>query len=174
MEEFELELESRKKIFEVIKDYPGLNMKAIERKTEMTLNLVKYHIQKLEKMDMVNKVEEGGYKRYYPVKYEGERLDKRDKRLLALLRKEIPLGIVIYMLNKGGKVKHKEMSDELNIPPSTLSYHLKKLKEKNILKMSQGSYQIVDEKHISHLLLEYEPPDDIVERFLDAWEDFSL
>lgn len=31
-----------------------------------------------------------------------------------------------------------------------------------------------DEKHISHLLLEYDPPDDVVKRILDVWKDFSL
>ncbi|MFP4000735.1 MAG: winged helix-turn-helix transcriptional regulator [Thermoplasmata archaeon] len=174
MEEPEIELETRKKIFEVIKEYPGLNMKAIERKTGMDLNLVKYHLKKLEKMEVVNKVEEEGYKRYYPTKYPGERLDKRDKRLLGLLRKEKPLAIVIYLLNHGGKAKHKEISEELDIAPSTLSYHLDKLRDKKVLTREEGSYKLLNEKHISHLLLEYEPPDDVVERFIDAWEDFSL
>ncbi len=174
MEEPELDLDSRKRIFNVVKEYPGLNMKAIQRKTELNLNLVKYHLQKLEEMEMVNKVDEEGYKRYYPEEYDGERLDSRDKRLLGLLRKEKPLAIVLYLLNHGGKAKHSEISEGLDIPPSTLSYHLKKLKEKNVLKEIEGIYKIVDEKHISHLLMEYDPPDDVVERFVDVWEDFSL
>ncbi|MEF8832775.1 MAG: ArsR family transcriptional regulator [Candidatus Thermoplasmatota archaeon] len=174
MEEPELELETRKEIFKVIKEYPGLNMKAIERKTEMNLNLVKYHLQKLEDMRMVNKVEEEGYKRYYPEKYSGKRLNSEDKRLLGLLRKEKPLGIVVYLLNQGGEAKHKGISEDLDIPASTLSYHLKKLKKKDVLKKDERTYKIVDEKHISRLLLEYDPPDDVVERFVDVWEDFSL
>jgi len=174
MEEAELELENRKKIFSIIKEYPGLNMKAIERKTTMNLNLVKYHLQKLEEMEIVNKMDEEGYKRYYPAKYNGERLDHRDKRILGLLRNEKPLTIVVYLLNNGGKARHKEIREELDLPPSTLSYHLKKLKKKGILKKDNRTYKIIDEKHISHLLLEYDPPDDLVERFVDAWEDFSL
>lgn len=174
MEEAELELESRKKIFKVIKEYPGLNMKAIARKTAMDLNLVKYHLQKLEDMEVINKIDEEGYKRYYPAKYNGEHLDNRDKRILGLLRNEKPLAIVVYLLNNGGKARHKKISEELDLPTSTLSYHLKKLEKKDILKKSNNIYEIIDEKHLSHLLLEYDPPDDLVERFVDAWEDFSL
>ncbi len=175
MGEPELELETRKEIFKVIKKYPGLNMKAIGRKTERDLNLVKYHLQKLEEMKAVNKLEEEGYKRYYPNEYpRGERLNPREKRLLGLLRKEKPLGIVLYLLNNGGEARHKEISDELDLPASTLSYHLKKLEKKDVLKKDGRSYEVVDKQHISHLLLEYSPPEDVVENFVDAWEDFSV
>lgn len=175
MGEPELELESRKKIFKVIKRYPGLNMKYIERKTDMDLNLVKYHLRKLEKMGVVNKIDAEGYKRYYPNEYpQGERLSQEDKRILGLLRNEKPLGIVLYLLNNGGKARHKDIKEELDLPGSTLSYHLKKLERKNVLKKVGRSYKIEDKEHISHLLLEYSPPDDVVERFVDAWEDFSI
>ncbi|MFW6141895.1 MAG: winged helix-turn-helix transcriptional regulator [Candidatus Saliniplasma sp.] len=174
MEEPEIELETRREIFNIIKEYPGLNMRAIERKTGMVLNLVKYHLQKLEEMELVNKIEEEGYNRYYPEKYPGERLDYKDKRLLGLLRNETPLGIVVYLLNNRGKAKHKEIRDALDLPASTLSYHLKKLKRKNVIKKTDSFYKIIDEKHISHLLLEYGPPDDVVERFVEVWEDFVL
>lgn len=174
MKESDLDLDSRKEIYKTVKDYPGLHMRAVHKKTGMSLNLVKYHLEKLEKMEMVNKIDEEGYKRYYPVEYSGERLDYKDRRLLGLLRKEIPLGVVVFLLNKGGKARHKEISENLDLPASTLSYHLKKLEKKNIIKKSKSTYEIIDKQHVSHLLLEYAPPDDLVERFIDGWEDFTL
>ncbi|MFW6040503.1 MAG: hypothetical protein ACOC85_01560 [Thermoplasmatota archaeon] len=49
MSKAELELENRKIIFDIVKRYLGLHMKEIQRKTEIDLNLVKYHLKKLEK-----------------------------------------------------------------------------------------------------------------------------
>lgn len=174
MDKSELELDTRRKIFEVIEEFPGLHMRAIQRKTDLDLNLVKYHIGKLKQNGLISEMKEKGYKRYYPEGPTKKKVDYKDKKILSILRKEKPFAIIIYMLNKGGKSSHKDISEDLDIPASTLSYHLKKLEEKDILEKKNRKYIVKNEKHISWLLMEYEPPKDIIDDYIDAWEDFSL
>jgi len=174
MPEPEIEVENRKKIYQVIEEFPGLHMREIKRRTDdMSMNLVRYHIGQLKKYDIVEEVEEGEYKRYYPK--EGEkRVDFEDKRYLALLREEIPLSVVVYMLSEGEPVSHGDIKEELDIAASTLSYHLKKMRKKGLLQRDGREYWLSEPKEISNLLVKYEPPKDVIDEFIDLWESLSL
>ncbi len=173
MGEPKIELETRRNIYEVIKEYPGLHMRAVQRKTDYDINLVKYHIRKLQEEGIITEIEKGGYKRYFPKETDEIKIDHRDKKKLSILRNEKKLGIVLYTL-KNEKVSHKELNEEFDMAASTLSYHLKKLVENDILLKKNRIYKVNDPKHISKLLLEHKPPEDVVEGFIDMWEDFSL
>ncbi len=169
----EIEVENRKKIYQIIEDYPGLHMREIKRRAEMSMNLVRYHLGQLKKYEVVEEVEEGEYKRYYPK--EGEmRVDFEDKRYLALLREEIPLNVVVYLLSRSEPASHGEIKDELDIAASTLSYHLKKMREKGLLVKEGREYWISEPEVVSNLLVKYEPPKDVIDEFIDLWESLSL
>ncbi|MEF8873204.1 MAG: winged helix-turn-helix transcriptional regulator [Candidatus Thermoplasmatota archaeon] len=173
MSEPEIEVENRKKIYEVIEEYPGLHMREIKRKVGLSMNLVRYHLNQLKKYRLVSEEKEDEYNRYYPNK--GERkVDLRDRKMLGILRKKIPLSIVLFLLNEDGSAPHGEIKDELEIPSSTLSYHLKKMVEKGVLEKVEGEYRLTDPDGIMDLLITYEPPQDIVEEFIDLWENLSL
>jgi len=169
----EIEVENRKKIYELIEEFPGLHMREIKRRTDMSMNLVRYHLDQLKKYGVVEEVEEGEYKRYYPK--EGERrVDFEDKRYLALLREEIPLSVVVYLLSEGEPVSHSDIKEELDIAASTLSYHLKKMRKKGLLEKQGRQYWLSEPEEISNLLVKYEPPKDVIDEFIDLWESLSL
>ncbi|MFO8109877.1 MAG: helix-turn-helix domain-containing protein [Thermoplasmata archaeon] len=169
----ELEIESRKKIFKLIEEYPGLHMREISRRTDLAMNLARYHLGQLKRYEMVEEVEENEYKRYYP-KEGKKRVDHRDKRYLTFLRQEIPLSVVVYMLNKGKAVSHSDIKKELGIPASTLSYHLKKMQKKGILEKNGRKYRVTEPNVVTGLLIKYGPPKDIIDNFIDIWESLSL
>ncbi len=169
----EIEVENRKEIYNVVEEYPGLHMREIQRRADMSMNLVRYHLSQLKKYDIVEEVEEDEYKRYYP-KGKEKTVDLEDKRYLALLREEIPLSIVLYLLNKGEPASHGEMKEELDLAGSTLSYHLKKMREKDLLEKRKRKYRLKHPEEISNLLVTYEPPKDIIDEFIDLWEGLSL
>ncbi len=169
----ELEVGNRKNIYKLIEEYPGLHMREISRRTDLAMNLVRYHLDQLKRYEMVEVIEENEYKRYFP-KEGGRRVDYSDKRYLALLRQEIPLSVVLYLLNKGKAVSHSDIKDELDIAPSTLSYHLKKMEKKELLEKVGRKYRLREPKVISNLLVKYEPPKDIIDNFIDLWESLSL
>lgn len=173
MGEPKIELETRRDIYDVIKEYPGLHMRAIQRKTDYDLNLVKYHLIKLKDQELITEIEKEGYKRYFPDSSGEIKIDHQDKKKLSLLRNEKPLGIVLFTL-KNEEVTHKQLSEEFDMAGSTLSYHLKKLVNNDILLKRKRKYRIEEPERISRLLLEYKPPKDVVEGFIDMWKDFSL
>ncbi len=168
-----LEVENRKEIYNIIEEYPGLHMRDIQRRSGLSMNLVRYHLTQLKKYRLVSEVKEDKYKRYYPKKGK-RRVDKKDKQYLASLRKETPLSIVLYLLKKGKPTSHTQIKNRLDIPASSLSYHLKKMEEKGILEKVERKYSLSDPERVSRLLIEYEPPQDVIDEFIDLWEDLSL
>ncbi len=173
MSEPEIEVEKRKEIYRLIERFPGLHMREIKRRTDMSINLVRYHLNQLKKYRIVEEVEEDEYKRYYP--HEGEmKVDARDKKHLALLREKIPLYVVVFLLNRGEPSTHGEMKKELEIAASTLSYHLNKMQEKGLVEKKGQKYRLTDPEQIANLLVKYEPPEDVIDEFIDLWESLSL
>ncbi|MBS3816040.1 MAG: ArsR family transcriptional regulator [Candidatus Thermoplasmatota archaeon] len=168
----ESSIEKRRRLYRIIKEYPGLHMREIDRRSEMSLNAVKFHLERLKRHDLVEEKKKEGYNRYYPKK---EKLVKdEDQEILSVLRKEKPLKVTVYLLNQGNGAGHKEMSEELDLPPSTLSYHLKQMVKKDILEKREGLYWLSEPEKVSQILMEYEPPEDMVQGFIQMWEDFFL
>lgn len=173
MSEPEIEVENRKEIYQVIERFPGLHMREIKRRTDMSINLVRYHLDQLKKYRIVDEVQEDDYKRYYPK--EGEiKVDARDKKYLALLRERIPLFVVVFLLDQGEPSTHGEMKNELGIAASTLSYHLNKMQEKGLLEKRGKKYCLKDPERIANLLIKYKPPEDVIDEFIDLWDSLSL
>lgn len=176
MDDEVLELETRQDIYDLIEKFPGLHMREIQRKLEIPIALAEYHLNIMEKAEVVSAIKEGGYKRYYAAS-ERARIGYGQRKQIGVLRQKIPLQITLYLL------KHKtaiptDLSHALNIKPSKLSFHLKKLRKMNLirkLKSVEGKgYVLVDEKLVHRLLLTYKPPMDMLEEFSDLWEDLDL
>lgn len=173
MSEPEIEVENRRDIYKVIEKYPGLHMRDIKRRVGLSMNLVRYHLHQLKKYGLVIEDKENDYKRYYPKKAK-KRVKTKYRKELGLLRKKTPLSIVLFLLNEEGPVSHGKIKDELELAPSTLSYHLKKMKEKEVIEKIEGKYALSEPEIMMELLVKYEPPKDVIEEFIDLWESLSL
>lgn len=163
-------LETRQGIYDLILKNPGLHQAKIAQLLSMRKSLAEYHLQYLEKNEAIIAVKEGGYKRYY---VEGSDVDSEDKRILAIVRQKIPFKIVSLLL-KNPVLKHKEISGNLDISPSTLSYHLNKLMEQGVIDLcrygNEKGYTIRNKKKLMKFLIRYEMHT-AVESFKDFWED---
>ena len=71
---------------------------------------------------------ENGYKRCYVSK----QISTKDKELLSFIRQETPCNILLYIIFHFVS-SQTELCRELNKKPSTISYHLNKLLEKEII-----------------------------------------
>ena len=123
-----LELETRRKIYDLVSRNPGLHLSKIAELLKMRISLVEYHLLFLEKHQVVRGVKETGYTRYY---IEGA-LGTSDKKILSLLRQEIPLRVILFLL-KDDNSQHKDILKNVDVSPSTLSYHLKKMMDYGII-----------------------------------------
>jgi len=161
-----IELEPRKKTYDAISENPGIHLRELDRKIDVPLGTIRYHLRVLEKRKLIIAKKEGKYKRYYA---KGE-IDRFDKDRLAFLRKELPRTIILFLLEYPGS-SHKELSNALDVAPSTITYHLKKMKKANIVEKKGSEYHVKNEEEIADLLIQYQQTflDSLVDRFVRMW-----
>jgi predicted transcriptional regulator len=167
-----LELETRRKIYDLVAKNPGLHLSKIADLLNMRVSLAEYHLLYLEKNQMVTPVSESGYTRYY---VKGG-IGTEDKRVLALLRQDVPLRIILLLL-KCVSSQHKELLQNIDVAPSTLSYHLKKLVACGIISVQtygeERGYSVINKEMITRLLIQYKPYN-LIESFKDVWTDLTV
>ena len=167
-----LELETRRKIYNLILENPGLHLSKIAEILKMRISLVEYHLIFLEKNEIITPVRESGYTRFYVF---GE-IGIKDKKILSLLRQEIPLRIILFLL-KSDSIQHKDILENIDVAPSTLSYHLKKLVKHSIIATQtygeERGYSIINKQEIIKLLVKYKPYN-LIESFKDIWVDLKI
>jgi predicted transcriptional regulator len=166
-----LEHELRKKIYDLISKNPGLHFSKIAEILNIRNSLAKYHLSYMEKNNLIYSIKEkGGYhRRYYKI---GAKLGVDDKKILALLRQEMPYKIILFLLKKR-KLRHRDILKNLDISSSTLSYYINRLVADGIIHVSadeEKGYSLINRKKIIQLLLKYEQ-DKILGDFRDVWED---
>ena len=164
-----LDLETRKAIYRLIAKHPGLNLTMIAEMLKMNVPLVDYHTRYLEDNELITIVKEGGFKRYYIKGKTGV----QDKRFLGVLRQEIPLALVMFLL-KNPNSKHKDILAHFNLAASTLTYHLQKLIKNGVVntvpRKGEQGYHLIDEKEVIRFLIQYKPSK-VLKRFKDTWAD---
>ena len=167
-----LELETRRKIYDLVSRNPGLHLSKIAEILKMRISLVEYHLLFLERTNTIRGVKESGYTRYY---VEGA-IGISDKKILSLLRQEIPLHVILFLLKKDNS-QHKDILKNVDVSPSTLSYHLKKMTDNGIIyfneKDANHGYTILNKEEIVKLLVNYKPYD-LFDSFKDVWVDLSV
>ena len=83
-EESPLELENRRTIYQLIEKYPGIHFRELYRKLKISMGSFEYHLQVLERSDLIYSQKEGGFTRYF-VK---GKLGEGDKELTTMLRND--------------------------------------------------------------------------------------
>ena len=166
-----LELESRRKIYEVVRKNAGGHMREIQRVSGMSYGVVSYHLSYLSKHNLIKEERDGSYVRYYPVT-----IDFRDEKLLALLRQRSVRTILLFVVTHEG-CSHQEISAGVSLSPSTTTWHLKKLIDNRIIvsdkKIKGKAYSLdVPKEHIMNLLITYQESflDSLVDGLLELWE----
>jgi len=166
--------ETRNKIYYLIASNPGLHLSKIAEMLNMRLSLAEYHLQSMEKNKVITAVKDVGYyKRYYIA---GSEIGTKERKIISLLREEIPLKIVLFLL-KRSNAKHKEILENFKITSSTLSYHLNKLVNHGIIDIpSYGEnkgYTLKNKKEIIKLLKKYKLIP-LTKSFTDVWYDLKF
>jgi len=167
--------DTRIQMYSLIMQNPGLHLSKIAELLDMSSPLAEYHLSYLEKHHYVMSVADGKgyYKRYY-IKYSDVGVE--EKQSLAVLRQE-PLLKIVLLLIRHQSLQHKEIADKLGIAPSTLSYHLNKLVESQLIEVvhhgEEKGYTLKDTKEIVWLVRRYKL-DQLIEGFKDVWNDLDL
>jgi predicted transcriptional regulator len=119
----------RQDILSCVGEVPGIHLRSIERRTDLPLGQVLYHLDRLERMGLVSSLRDRGFRRYYVT----QTIGRGEKRMLAALRHATPRRILLALL-RGPRRTHKELLDDVGVAGSTLSFHLQRLVEAGILR----------------------------------------
>lgn len=169
-----LELDTRRSIYDCIKEFPGIHLREIQRKLEMPMGLLEYHLLFLEKNRLISFEKVNRYKRFYPSKS-----GIKNKALLSILRQEIPRNILILLLEQE-TARHGDILDHLEISPSTLSFHLKKMVKAKVVHQEKkgrtGTYSVIDRESVIETLITHQDSflDELADRFAEMWLGLSL
>jgi predicted transcriptional regulator len=164
-----LDLQIRRNIYDLIVKNPGLHARKIAEIIGIPGQLADYHLSALEHAFLITSTKEEGNRRFYSKEIVGV----KEKKHMAILRKETPLRIVLFLLAHPGST-HGEILAQCPVTKSTISYHLEKLLMHQVITIdlvgSEKHYRVLNEKDIYELLIRYKPYSRI-ESLKDTWID---
>jgi predicted transcriptional regulator len=162
-----LELATRRRLYAVVKEYPGIHVREAARQLGTSMALVEYHLALLRQHGLVSVSKEDGYARLYPADAPAPSAAEREQ--VGLLRQRLPLRVTLTLLDDG-PAKHKDLAEALGLGKSTLSFHLRKLEAAGlVVRDPEGRFAVKDPPAVLRLLLAYPPTRDLRQAFADVW-----
>lgn len=161
------ELETRKTVYDTVVSHPGVHLRELERITSLPLGVVRYHLDRLQREELIFSKEDRYFKRFFPK----GRIPNVPTETFAALRQESLRRIVLYLLTNPGST-HANMMGAMGMPASTLSTYLSILLGKNMVRRErvgkENHYSVVDEEGVVKVLMVYRPS------FLDKLVDSAI
>ena len=165
-----LDLDMRRRLYAVVREYPGIHVREAARQIGTSQALVEYHLALLRDNGLVTVEKDDRYARLY-AKDAAAAPDRKDRAAVAVLRERLPLQVTLRLLDQGA-AKHKDLAEALGMGKSKLSFHLRKLEAAGIVtKDAEGRFAVQDPKRVQRLLATYPPTKDLREEFADVWLD---
>lgn len=113
-----LENERRNTIYNCIRKNPGLHIRALQRRLDIPLASLQYHLNYMARRAVVIEEKTEHYTRYYV-----SEIGSEEKNMLLLLRqKRLREIVMIILLSK--KAKNRYIIEQLGLPPSTMSLYI--------------------------------------------------
>ncbi|MBS3137388.1 ArsR family transcriptional regulator [Candidatus Woesearchaeota archaeon] len=166
-----LKLTVRRDVYLLVKKFAGCHFRELERLSKLPTGIIKYHLNYLAKHGLINEIKNNNNLRYFPKQFSSE-----NKKLMGLLRQESIRRILLCLL-VNDKCIHEQLTAFVKLSPSTVSWHLKKLRENNVVEFmiigEKTHYHLLaDKKEIVNLLITYRESffDAMVERVIEMWE----
>ena len=166
-----LQLDTRRRIYELILASPGSHFREIKRKLDLKIGVLEYQLDILEKQELIVKKKDGYYTRYFV----RDEMSPREKEIISLLRLKIPRHIVLFLYFNPDSC-NKDMLEEMNIPSSTLSYYLRKLVRSDLLndevRGRNTFYSIRNRTLVMKILTAYKSSffDEMTDRLTELWD----
>ncbi|WP_255168208.1 winged helix-turn-helix transcriptional regulator [Natrononativus amylolyticus] len=113
--------ETRGRIRAAIASDPGVHFNALVRDLSLAPGQVQYHVRRLIDAGDVVRHERFGRTHYYPPTY-----DEWERDALAMVRRETT-GAIVTALYSRGETRPGALAADLDLPRSTLEYHLSNL-----------------------------------------------
>ena len=153
-----------------IEQHPGIRYRELLRLTGLVNGVLTYHLAGLENANMI-KVERGlKITRYYPIN-----VSEKESAILKFVRHEPIRKIVLFILEYDMPT-FNEIVLHTGKAPSTVSSHLKRLKESGIVSVRHGEcyqYRLVERDLVAEVLSKYKTSfvDKVVDNYVQMLEE---
>ena len=153
-----------------IEQTPGIRYRELLRLTGLVNGVLTYHLAALEKANVI-KVDRGSrITRYYPVN-----VSEKESAILKFVRHE-PIRQIVLLILEQDMSTFNEIVNHTGKAPSTVSCHLKRLKEAGIISVRYGEYQlyrIVERDFVAEVLSKYKESfvDKVVDNYIQMVEE---
>ena len=142
------------KIILEIKNNPGIRFRELMKSMKITNGVMSYYIQKLEKTGVVNTERTSGVLRLF-----SESIEISDMNMIKFLRISTPKKIIAVLLEKD-LLTFKQITEKIQMSPSTTSFYLTKLVNTGILSISNAfprRYLLNNKQRLTNLITLYHP-----------------
>lgn len=173
MPESELELASRRAIYQHVADNPGVNFRALLEDLDYAQGTIQYQLRWLADEGLIEVSDDGKYTRYYPT----AAFDEEDQVVMNALRRKYSRRILAYLLTNG-PLSTTELSDRIDKAQSTVSWHLSNLAEANLVTKERDGrsvvYEVRDPDRVRYLYTIHRQSftDRVVDRLLGLWDRY--
>ena len=173
MSEADLELDSRRAIYQRIADTPGIHFRALLEELDYAQGTLQYQLRWLADEGLIEASDDGKYTRYYP---EAD-FDEADQTVMNALRREYSRRILAHLL-ADGPLSTNELSDRIGKANSTVSWHLSNLADADLVTKERDGrsvvYRVSDPDRVAYLYTVHRQSftDRVVDRLLGLWESY--
>ena len=165
-----IEVDTKIMLLRHIEENPGIRYRELLRMTGLANGVLTYHLAALEKTDVVKVDRQSRMTRYYPVS-----VSDGESAILKFVRHDPVRQIVLYILDHD-LCTFNEIVSHTKKAPSTVSSHLKRLKEAGIISIRYGEYQLyrlAEKDRVAEVLSKYRASfaDRVVENYAEMVEE---
>lgn len=123
-------------LLKLIDAEPGVRYRELLRRTGLINGVLTYHLAALEKASVIKVDRQSRITRYYPVN-----IPDHESQVLGFVRHEPAREIISFILQQD-MCTFNELVDHVQKAPSTVSSHLKRLKDAGLVSVRYGEYQL--------------------------------
>jgi DNA-binding transcriptional ArsR family regulator len=150
---------------------PGIRYRELLRLTGLVNGVLTHHLTALEKANIIKVYRESRLTRYYPVG-----VSDKESAILKFFRHE-PIREILLFILENETCTFNEIVDHTGKAPSTVSSHLKRLKEAGIVSVRYGEhyqlYSIVEGDLVAEVFSKYTVNfvDKVVDNYTEMLEE---
>lgn len=164
------EWDTREVLLRYIEENPGIRYRELLRLTGLVNGVLTYHLSALEKSDAIKVDRKSRMTRYYPLN-----VSDKESIILKYVRHE-PVRRILFLILENNMCTFNEIVEHTKKAPSTVSSHLKRLKEDGVVLVKHGEYQLyslADRDLVCDVLSKYQSnwADRIVDNYVEMVEE---
>jgi predicted transcriptional regulator len=157
-------------LLKLIEQEPGIRYRELLRHTGLVNGVLSYHLSALEKSGVIRSDRHSRMTRYYHVN-----VSEKESSIVGYVRHD-PIRQILSFMLQNDMCTFNEIVEHTAKAPSTVSSHLKKLREANLISIRYGEYQLyslVDKELVAEVLSKYRQSfvDKVVDNYVEMLDD---